>query len=134
MNATLFKRLVASIYELLILMAIWMLSTWLYLRLVGPADAGIHRFGLQVFLWLTTGAYFVRCWVRSGQTPATQAWKLQLVSEDGGLLTTKRAILRYLLASAFMLFFGVGLLWAFFDKQQLGLHDRLLSTRWKLKT
>lgn len=134
MTAKVLKRFLASIYELLILMAIWMLSTWLYIRAIGPADSGVSKLGLQVWLWVITGAYFVRCWAKSGQTPATQAWKLQLVNADGSLLTTQQATLRYILASVFIVLFGVGLLWAFFDRDHLLLHDRLLGTRWAFKT
>jgi uncharacterized RDD family membrane protein YckC len=134
MAPTILKRFLASIYELLILLAIWMLSTWIYIRIAGSADAGMQRLGLQTLLWLVTGAYFIWCWVKSGQTPATQAWKIQLVSHDGRLLTFKQATLRYLLASVFILLFGIGFLWVLIDKNRLALHDLFVGTRWLLKT
>lgn len=133
-NPSLYKRLLACVYELLILMAIWMLCTWLYMQCVGAADAGVARFGLQMVLWLVTGAYFVRCWVKSGQTPATQAWKIQLVNARGELLTLPQAIARYVLAGVLAMAFGLGFWWALLDKQQLFLHDRWLNTCWVAKT
>lgn len=133
-SPSLIKRFLACIYELLILLALWMLGTWLYLQWVGPAQVGIARLGLQFSLWTLTGAYFVHCWVKSGQTPATQAWKFQLVNADGRLLNVQEAIKRYLLASLFAGLFGVGFVWALVDKHRLFLHDRLLGTSWQIKT
>jgi uncharacterized RDD family membrane protein YckC len=126
----LMKRFIAAVYELLILVAIWLLCTLLYVMLVGDATQGWARLGLQLVLWLSAGAYFVRCWMRSGQTLATQTWKLKLVNANGQLLTANQAILRYIIASIGVIAFGAGFLWALFDRDQLYLHDRLLGTRW----
>jgi len=126
------KRCMATLYELLILMALWMLVTWVYLQWVGTAQTGISRLGLQLSLWLVSGAYFVRCWVKSGQTPATQAWRLRLVNGQGELLSTGQAIMRYMLASLLLALGGLGFWWAIFDKQHQFLHDRLLGSRWSI--
>jgi len=40
-----------------------------------------------------------------------------------------QAVLRYLIAWPSVLFFGIGLLWAIFDKDHLFLHDRLAGTK-----
>lgn len=133
-SPSLIQRYFACIYEFLILLALWMLCTWLYLQGVESAQTGLARLGLQFTLWVVTGAYFVRCWVKSGQTPATQAWKIQLVHAEGRLLSISEALKRYTLASLLVLLFGIGLWWALVDKQQLFLHDRLLGTRWQIKT
>jgi len=84
---------------------------------------------LQIFLWCAVGAYYVRCWVKTGQTLAMQAWQLKLVSQDGALLVLKGAVLRYVLATASLILFGVGFLWAVFDKDRLFLHDRLIKSK-----
>ena len=125
----LLKRLAASLYELLSLLAIWLLCTAVFLGLFGSIDATLKRFCLQLFLWLIAGAYFVICWVRTGQTLAAQAWKIRLVDSEGATLGASQSVLRYALASISLLVFGFGYLWALVDREHLFLHDRILKTR-----
>lgn len=123
------KRLLACLYELLILIAIAMLVTWLFIACFGAATQGGKRLVLQLLLWLSIGAYFVSCWVKSGQTLALQAWKLRIVNADNSPLTWQQACMRYLLASLLMGLFGMTLWWALLNKQRLFLHDKLVHTK-----
>lgn len=124
-----FKLFAACVYELLLLVALWFISAWIFIALFGDATHAYKRFFLQVYLWLVTGAYFVWCWSKSGQTLAAQTWKIKLVNQAGKTLSVKEAIIRYVLASASALIFGLGFLWIFVDKNQSYLHDRLLKSR-----
>jgi uncharacterized RDD family membrane protein YckC len=128
-NATRLKLFAACIYELLLLIALWMLCTWLFISAFGSATVGYKRYTLQLVLWVFTGAYFVWCWCRSGQTLAAQTWKIKLVNQQNSTLTLKKAIFRYALASACLLACGLGYFWALIDKNGLFLHDRLMNTR-----
>lgn len=116
------------IYDALVVIALSFICAWAFLWLVGDATQGLKRFALQLFLWLSVGAYFVWCWLKSGQTLAMQTWQLKLVSQGGQLLSVKVAIARYVLAYLSLIFFGLGFLWAIFDRDRLFLHDRLLKT------
>jgi uncharacterized RDD family membrane protein YckC len=128
-NATRFKLFAACIYELLLLLALWMLCTWIFLSSFGDATSGFSRHFLQLFLWLATGFYFVWCWTKTGQTLASKTWKIRLVNQQVSNLNLKQAIIRYALASASILGCGLGFIWALVDKDRLFLHDRLLKTR-----
>jgi uncharacterized RDD family membrane protein YckC len=128
-NATRLKLFVSCIYELLLLLALWMLCTWIFVRLFGDATGGNKRYFLQLFLWLVTGAYFVWCWVKTGQTLATKTWKIKLVNQQKVSLNKQQSLTRYVLASASLLACGAGFFWILFDKDGLFLHDRLLKTR-----
>jgi uncharacterized RDD family membrane protein YckC len=119
----------ACVYELLILIAIWMLFTWLFVTVFGDATQGYKRLLLQVLLWMVTGVYFVLCWVKTGQTLAMQVWKMKVVNHEGQLLTVKQALVRYLLATLLMMVFGIGFLYMFINKKRLFLHDHFLNTR-----
>lgn len=127
-NAPRVKLFAACVYELLLLIALWMLCTWVFVSMVGDASTGYKRYGLQLVLWLVTGAYFVWCWCKSGQTLATQTWKIKLVDQQNNILKPKQAVGRYALASACLLAGGLGYFWALVDKNGLFLHDRLLKT------
>jgi uncharacterized RDD family membrane protein YckC len=127
-NAPRVKLFAACVYELLLLIALWMLCAWVFVSMVGDASTGYKRYGLQLVLWLVTGAYFVWCWCKSGQTLATQTWKIKLVDQQNNILRPKQAVGRYALASACLLAGGLGYFWALVDKNGLFLHDRLLKT------
>ena len=133
-NATRFRLFAACVYELLLLLALWMLCTLMFVSLFGDATSHYKRSFLQLFLWLVTGAYFVWCWTKTGQTLATKTWKIKLVTQnlanqENIILNKRQAIIRYALASASILASGLGFIWALVDKDRLFLHDRLLKTR-----
>ncbi|MEO1946761.1 MAG: RDD family protein [Methylophilaceae bacterium] len=127
-DVSLLKCLAACLYELLSLVAIWLLCTAIFLGLFGQEDTALKHLCLQLFLWVMTGTYFIICWMRTGQTLAAQAWKIRLVDSDGATLCTSQAAIRYVLASISLLVFGLGYLWALVDKEHLFLHDRMLKT------
>lgn len=126
--ASLIKRLASSLYEALIIIAIWLFVTFIFLLLFGDVNDEFKKQLLQVFLWVLTGMYFVLCWVKTGQTLAMQAWKIKLVNAEGECLSIKYSLLRYGLVTLSLGLFGAGFFWAFVDKDQLFLHDRLLKT------
>ena len=117
------------LYELLTIVALVFVSTGFFIIIAGDASHDIKRLLFQLFLWLVVGAYYIRCWVKTGQTLAMQAWKLRLVDEQSQLLAMQQAIARYLLATLSMAFFGAGFLWAIVDKNNQFLHDRLLKCK-----
>jgi len=126
---SLMKLGASLLYELLTLIAIVFVSAGIFLWLFGDASTGWKRFALQLFLWGVLAAYFIWCWIKSGQTLAMQAWKIKLVNQQNGLLDLKLAAMRYLFATLSLAIFGLGFLWAIFDREHLFLHDRLLKTR-----
>ena len=128
-NVSRLRLFAACIYELLLLIALWMLCTWVFVRLFGEATTPYKLFYLRLSLWLVAGAYFVWCWSKTGQTLAAQTWKIRLVNQQNATLSIKQALIRYALASASVLALGLGFVWVLVDKDRLFLHDRLLKTR-----
>ena len=127
--ASLTKRFAACLYELFLLMAIWLVCAFGFVMIFGNADSALKRTSLQILLWLASGVYFVWCWHKSGQTLAAQTWKIKLVNAQNMPITIKQAWQRYALASASLLALGLGFLWALVDKEEFFLHDRLMKTR-----
>jgi uncharacterized RDD family membrane protein YckC len=126
---SLIKRYLAVVYEALLMVALVLTLTAIYYMLFGDASQGWKRLGLQVLLWGAMGAYFVRCWTVTGQTLASQTWKLKVVDQHGQLLGWQQAMMRYVVASILLLPAGLTLWWAILDKDQQYLHDRLLGSR-----
>ena len=80
-------------------------------------------------LLVVTGVYFVVCWSRFGRTPGQRLCGLRVVdAATGGQITTSRAVGRFLglIVSSWVL--EIGLIWAAFDAQKQGWHDKMAST------
>lgn len=129
MVALLFSRLMLGLYELLILIALWMPTVWVYLLCFGEVQNPSQRLTLQALLWLVAGVYFVFSWVNGGQTLAMKAWKVRLERRDGHPLHWRDACQRYVLASFFWLLGALTLLWMLITPSHQYLHDVLSGTQ-----
>jgi uncharacterized RDD family membrane protein YckC len=87
------------------------------------------RSGLQVLLGL---AYYVYFWSNSspwpGQTLGNKLLKIRVIRTDGSGLEISQALIRYvgLFISVVVLFIGV--IWAAFDPNKQGWHDKIAGT------
>ena len=113
------------LYESLLLFAVAFFAAWLFFFASGGRDAtaGWLRYALQAFIVVVFAAYFLRSWLRGGQTLAMKAWKIRLVD-----VTPRKAILRFFYA-LLLVPTGIAVLWTLFDKERQFLHDRLAGTR-----
>ena len=90
-TAPLWRRAAALAYDLLFVIAVVILATFLALLVTGgepvPAEGpGQWLFRLYLLAWI--GGYFVFFWCRFGQTPGMKVWRLLLIreGEDGACL------------------------------------------------
>jgi len=146
------RRLACFVYEGVLLFGVLMISGYLYSSLSQQRNALQGRHGLQAFLFVVLGIYFVWFWSHGGQTVAMKAWHIRLVARDGAALTQARALARYLLAWAWFMpallalwlsgsnrlgTIGVALIagvlgyaaLAWLDRERQFPHDRLCGTR-----
>jgi uncharacterized RDD family membrane protein YckC len=84
---------------------------------------------LMTHVFIVLGAYFIWYWSHGGQTLAMQTWKIQLTTATGTQPSMVQLLVRYALTWPSLVYFGVGLLWAIFDRDRQFLHDRLAGTR-----
>lgn len=89
------RRLASFVYEGVLLFGIVFISGWLFSTLVQQRHALAMRHGLQVFLFLAIGIYFVWFWSHGGQTVAMKTWHIRLVDAAGRPVTQVRALARY---------------------------------------
>lgn len=92
------RRMAAFVYEGVLLFGVIMIAGYLFSSLTQQRHAlqGMH--GLQAFLFLVLGIYFVWFWSKSGQTVAMKTWHVRLVDRSGRPVTQARALARYLLS------------------------------------
>lgn len=130
--ATLGKRLLAALYDWLLVLGIMMVLSVPAVALlddaIEPGNA-LYRLALVVI----AAAFFVGFWTHGGQTLGMRAWHLRLISDRGDgqpqAVSYRQAALRFLCAWLAALPLGLGFWWALIDKDKLGWHDRLSRTR-----
>ena len=111
------------VYEALLAFAVAFFASALFFAVTGGRDAtqGLARHELQALVVLALAAYFLFCWLRSGQTLAMKAWRIRLVE-----VTPRKALVRFIVAA---LLLPASIVWALFDRDRQFLHDRLAGTR-----
>jgi uncharacterized RDD family membrane protein YckC len=92
------RRLACFTYEGVLLFGVVMIGGYLFSSLTQQRNAMIGRHGLQAFLFLLLGIYFVWFWSRSGQTVAMKAWHIRLVDMNNRPPSQLRCTARYLLS------------------------------------
>jgi len=92
------RRLASFVYEGVLLFGVVMIAGYLYSSLTQQRHALAGQHGLQAFLFVVLGIYFVWFWSHGGQTVAMKAWHIRLVTQDGSAVTQPRALARYLLS------------------------------------
>jgi len=126
--APLSRRLIAALYDGLLLIALWFLAA--------AIDAGVRQAAhlpydvrlFRAYLFLVGLAFFGWFWTHGGQTLGMRAWRLRVRRIDGSPLHWPAACTRYAMAWLAWLPFGLGVLWCAVDPQRRAWHDRLSGT------
>lgn len=126
--APLWRRLVAAIYDGLLLIALWMCGTLLDAVVRDVFSIPSHHLSLQILLYLIGLAFFGWFWVHGGQTLGMRVWRLKVRRSDGATLRWPIAAVRYTAAYFSWGAAGLGLLWCLIDSRRRSLHDLAAGT------
>lgn len=146
----LFRRMAAWLYEGVLLFGLVVAAGFVFSVATDMRHALQHRQGLDAFLFLVIGLYFVVFW-RKSQTLAMKTWHIAVTDRHGRKLTWLRAALRYVfcwiwvlpplavfksrpasIAQVMVLFVGWVVFWALLSRlhpQRQFWHDVLAGTR-----
>jgi len=89
------RRLACMLYEAVLLFGVMMVAGLAYGVLTDQRHALQGNTGLQAFLFVVLGGYFVGQWSSSGQTLAMKTWHLRVQAADGRAPSRTRATARY---------------------------------------
>ncbi len=137
---SLLKRLLAIIYDLFLLIAVFfavgiplsILTTFIFNA--GNAITEEHRFYLlnQVIilgsLFIASVFFYGWFWTHGGQTLGMKTWRIMLISNNAQRISWKQAIQRYFAAILSWLVLGMGFLLSLLDDKKRCWHDMLSGT------
>ena len=127
-SSGLFRRLAAILYDSLLIIAMWLITTLLLIVFINngaPLQGPLFQFGLYVEACL----FYSYFWRLRGQTLGMQAWKIKLVSPSLQTLSWQECFARLFFALVSVSMLGLGFIWMLFDPDRLTWHDRASGTR-----
>ena len=127
-SAGLFRRLAAILYDSLLIIAMWLITTLLLVAFIndGAALQGpLFQFGLYFEACL----FYSYFWRLRGQTLGMQVWKIKLISPSLQTLSWQECFARLFFALVSVSMLGLGFIWMLFDPDRLTWHDRASGTR-----
>tara|TARA_E500000075_G_C6891471_1_gene269743 strand:+ start:253 stop:687 length:435 start_codon:yes stop_codon:yes gene_type:complete len=127
-SAGLFRRLAAILYDSLLIIAMWLITTLLLVAFIndGAALQGpLFQFGLYFEACL----FYSYFWRLRGQTLGMQVWKIKLISPSLQTLSWQECFARLFFALVSVSMLGLGFIWMLFDHERLTWHDRASGTR-----
>ena len=127
-QAGLMRRLAAMFYDAWLIVAIWFLSTTLWVVFLNEGNAVVGP-AFQLFLYLEAAAFYVYFWRVKGQTLGMQVWKIRTVSDTGDIMSIGECLTRFFFATFSTVFLGLGFIWMLFDSEKLTWHDRASGTK-----
>lgn len=125
--ATLARRLLAMLYDALLVIALWMVLGALAVGLNG-GEAVTGPFWKSA-LFIATYGFFAYFWTRSGQTLGMLAWNLRVQSTAGGHISWTQSLIRFLVAGPSLALGGLGYWWMLLGDEKLTWGDRASGTR-----
>jgi uncharacterized RDD family membrane protein YckC len=125
--AGLLRRLMAMFYDSLLLLSVLLLGTALAMLVTGGTLDYRNPF-FRAFLFGLCFLFYAWFWMHGGQTLGMRTWKIRIQRLDGGPVTLRQALLRFLCAIPCWLLLGLGYLWMLVDRDRMAVHDRLSKT------
>ncbi|MFK5969263.1 MAG: RDD family protein [Candidatus Marithrix sp.] len=111
-------------YDGLLLFSVLFLAT----AIAYPITDGQVNVMFQVYLLAVGFFYFAWSWVNGGQTLGMKAWRVRLVTSDDEPISLRHCLLRFSISILSWLIFGIGFIWAFFNRQHRTWHDLISNT------
>ncbi len=123
------RRLAALFYDSILLVALLMAATVPVLLLTDGQPIAPGNPWYRLYLFVLAASFFCFFWIRGGQTLGMRAWRLRVVTKDGGPLDLRRCVIRFLAGIVSIAFAGLGFLWIAIDREGRAWHDRLSRTQ-----
>lgn len=124
--ASLGRRLAATLYDGLLLLALWMSAALLEVLVTDALGFGRSPAVTRALLLGIAAFFFAWCWTHGGQTLGGRAWRLRVERLDGQPVNLATALLRFVAGITWL---PLGVIWAMAHSERRALHDVLSGTR-----
>jgi len=129
--AGLFRRLFAIFYDGFLLIAILFIVSAIATALnhgkaIEPGDALYPVF--VIIIIVLSYLYFAWFWIHGGQSLGMKTWRIQMQASNNCKIGWQTSAIRFVSAIFSWGFFGMGFLWAFYDKNNRCWHDLASKT------
>ncbi len=122
--APLWRRLVAALYDIFLLLGLWLGATLIVMLMAHLAGLKPGVGFTRALLFLLSFGFFGWFWTHGGQTLGMRAWRLRVRRTDGSALNWPAAMTRFALSISL----GISVLWCWLDSSRRAWHDRLSGT------
>jgi len=134
--APLWRILAAMAYDSILVIAIWMVVTFIILSFFGVENARtlegeavvldpIYKNITFTAMIVSAWAFYGWFWTHSGQTLGMQAWRIRVVSKQGQPITVAQSVVRFGAAMVSWLLLGIGYWMMLFNSEKETLHDKV---------
>jgi uncharacterized RDD family membrane protein YckC len=125
----LLRRCLIMLYDAMVIVALMMLATAVVL-IFRVENLAAGKDPLYTFCLLAVWfVYLAWCWQHGGITLGMRAWRVKLVTDDGGTFGWARSACRFGVSLLSSLLLGAGFIWSLFDRGRRTWHDRLSHSR-----
>jgi uncharacterized RDD family membrane protein YckC len=132
LSPSLLRHLVSMVYDALLVIALIFVLCALALGVMVKLSEGeqevLNPHLVQALVVIAPVGFYSAFWLQSGQTLGMQAWRIKLVSIDGGNVTVTQTLLRCAGAALSAGCLGLGYLWKLVDRNGRYWHDYLSGT------
>jgi len=138
--APLWRILAAMAYDSILVIAIWMVVTFIILSFFGVENARtlegeavvldpIYKNITFAAMIVSAWAFYGWFWTHSGQTLGMQAWRIRVVNKQGQPITAAQSVMRFGMAIVSWLLLGIGYWMMLFNSEKQTLHDKVSNTK-----
>lgn len=131
-SPSLLRHLASMVYDALLVIALIFVVNGIALavsvQLSGGEREVLNPHIGQALIVLCVVAFYSAFWLKDGQTLGMQAWRIKLVSLEGGNPKFSQALLRIAGAALSAGCLGLGYFWKLFDRNKRYWHDYISGT------
>jgi uncharacterized RDD family membrane protein YckC len=127
------SRFLSFVVDMIVITVVFLLALgaiWFSAKILTGTSINFHRGDIWVLIGYVIWAfiYFARSWGADGRTAGMAIFGVQVVRDDGGDVSERKAALRALVFPLSFLFLGLGFLGIVFGDRRRALHDVIAGT------
>ena len=135
------KRIVASIYDGLLLLSVFFILGYLSIYISNglnwelpedPSQPILPGWYALLLISFSSWSFFSLFWIRGNKTLGMAVWKIEIYSIEGNKITLTQTFKRFFCNLIIVLMLGIPLLQIYFTKEKVAFNDLVSGTRLRI--